>query len=124
MPRLAPFLLHHARRKHPFLPILLRECRDKRSAQNELRWLIEHAITLQSSPQTRKRRKFLTNISSAPGWWTTLRKLVWRRAKGEPLQYILGTQPFGDLDILCKRGVLIPRSETEVYTVKFAELVK
>jgi HemK-like putative methylase len=124
MPRLAPFLLHHARRKHPLLPILLRECRDTRSAQNELRWLIEHAIALQSSPQTRKQRKVLTNLSSAPGWRTTLRKLVERRAKGEPLQYILGTQPFGDLDILCKRGVLIPRSETEVYTVQFAELVK
>jgi HemK-like putative methylase len=124
MPRLAPFLLHHARRKHPLLPILLRECRDTRSAQNELRWLIEHAIALQLLPQNRKQRKVLTNISSAPEWRTTLRKLVERRAKGEPLQYILGTQPFGDLDILCKRGVLIPRSETEVYTVQFAELVK
>jgi HemK-like putative methylase len=124
MPRLAPFLLHHARRKHPLLPILLRECRDTQSAQNELRWLTEHAIALQSSPQTRKQRKFLTNISSAPGWRTALRKLVWRRAKGEPLQYILGTQPFGDLDILCKRGVLIPRSETEIYTARFADLVR
>jgi HemK-like putative methylase len=124
MPRVAPSLLHHARRKHPLLPILLRECRDTRSAQNELRWLIEHAIALQSSPPNRTQRKILTNISSTPGWRTTLRKLVRRRAKGEPLQYILGTQPFGDLDILCERGVLIPRSETEIYTVQFAELVR
>src|SRR2546421_6993211 len=124
MPRVAPSLLHHARRKHPLLPILLRECKDTQSAQNELRWLIEHAIALQSSPPNRTQRKTLTSISSAPGWRTTLRKLVRRRAKGEPLQYILGTQPFGDLDILCERGVLIPRSETEVYTVQFAELVR
>lgn len=26
-----------------------------------------------------------------------------------PLQYILGNQPFGDLEILCRKGVLIPR---------------
>jgi methylase of polypeptide subunit release factors len=124
MPRLAPSVLHHARRKHPLLPILLRECRDTRSAQNELRWLIEHAIALQLSPQNRTQRKSLTHTSSALGWRTTLRTLVRRRAKGEPLQYILGTQPFGDLDVLCERGVLIPRPETEGYTVQLAELVR
>lgn len=32
-----------------------------------------------------------------------------RRSQGVPLQYILGDQPFGDLEILCQRGVLIPR---------------
>ena len=47
-----------------------------------------------------------------------------RRAGGEPLQYILGTQPFGDLEILCKKGVLIPRADTEAYTLKVAGLVK
>jgi HemK-like putative methylase len=124
MPRLAPALLYNARRKNPLLPILLRECRDTRSAQNELRWLTEHAIALQSSPQCHQERHRPRALSSAPGWRTILRKLVRRRARGEPLQYILGTQPFGDLEILCERGVLIPRSETEAYTVKLAELVE
>ena len=47
-----------------------------------------------------------------------------RREKGEPLQYILGTQPFGELEILCRPGVLIPRWETEVYTSKIGLLAK
>lgn len=38
--------------------------------------------------------------------------LVKKRARGVPLQYILGSQPFGDLDILCRKGVLIPRYDT------------
>ena len=38
-----------------------------------------------------------------------LRQLVQRRAKGCPLQYILGTEYFGELEIECKPGVLIPR---------------
>ncbi len=62
------------------------------------------------------------------------------RSKGKPLQYILGNQPFGDLDITCRPGVLIPRSvcdaldssfiaknafspETESYTTHLAELI-
>ncbi|KZT58897.1 S-adenosyl-L-methionine-dependent methyltransferase [Calocera cornea HHB12733] len=36
-----------------------------------------------------------------------------RRTAGEPLQYILGSQPFGPLDIITRRPVLIPRPETE-----------
>jgi HemK-like putative methylase len=123
MPRLAPSLLHHASRKNPLLPILLRECRDTRSAKNEYRWLKEHALALQSSPNVRAKPSRRKDAASVQGWRTTLRKLVGRRAKGEPLQYILGTQPFGDLEILCKRGVLIPRPETEAYTDKLAELV-
>ncbi|KIW70673.1 hypothetical protein PV04_02918 [Phialophora macrospora] len=46
-----------------------------------------------------------------------------RRSKGVPLQYIIGNQPFGTLDILCQRGVLIPRPETEMYTEKVAKLL-
>lgn len=48
---------------------------------------------------------------------------VVKRSKGMPLQYILGTQPFGNLDILCRRRVLIPRPETEMYTEKVAKLL-
>ncbi|KAL3483585.1 S-adenosyl-L-methionine-dependent methyltransferase [Aspergillus germanicus] len=45
------------------------------------------------------------------------------RSRGMPLQYILGDQPFGDLDIKCKRGVLIPRHETETITYHAANLI-
>src|SRR2546421_5322789 len=124
MPRLAPSLLHYAGRKSPLLPILLRECRDTQSAENELRWLTEHALARQSSPRARAEILQRSDVASTPGWRTTLRKLVRRRARGEPLQYILGTQPFGDLEILCQKGVLIPRLETEAYTAELAGLVR
>lgn len=48
---------------------------------------------------------------------------VARRARGVPLQYILGNQPFGDLEILTQKGVLIPRPDTETYTEHTAELL-
>ncbi|KAK5082867.1 hypothetical protein LTR05_006748 [Lithohypha guttulata] len=53
-----------------------------------------------------------------------LENYVKRRARGEPLQYILGTQPFGELEIKCRPNVLIPRWDTEVYTAQVARLVK
>ncbi|KAK6004179.1 hypothetical protein QM012_009029 [Aureobasidium pullulans] len=41
-----------------------------------------------------------------------LRQLCVDRAHGKPLQYIMGTEYFGDLEIACEPGVLIPRQET------------
>jgi HemK-like putative methylase len=40
-----------------------------------------------------------------------------------PLQYILGSQPFGELDIKCIPGVLIPRWETEEWTIRLVRLL-
>jgi release factor glutamine methyltransferase len=42
------------------------------------------------------------------------RPLLKRRAAREPLQYIVGRQPFRELDLEVCPGVLIPRPETEV----------
>lgn len=39
--------------------------------------------------------------------------LVMRRAKGEPIAYLIGHQEFWDLDFLVTPSVLIPRPETE-----------
>ncbi|KAF9049977.1 S-adenosyl-L-methionine-dependent methyltransferase [Panaeolus papilionaceus] len=49
--------------------------------------------------------------------------MVNRRINGEPLQYILGTQPFGPLNLLTRPPVLIPRPETEHWVIKLSELL-
>ncbi len=41
------------------------------------------------------------------------RPLLKRRARREPLQYILGSQPFRELDLTVDPRVLVPRPETE-----------
>lgn len=108
MPRLSPELLLRAHRQHPLLPLLLRECRDLPSARNELRWLRSHALAQFSNPRF-KHEKQTAHSPETLGWRTRLRAMCQARAKGKPLQYILGDQPFGDLEILCREGVLIPR---------------
>ena len=40
--------------------------------------------------------------------------LIARRAAREPLQHIIGTAPFGDIDLAVGPGVFIPRPETEL----------
>ncbi|EHA47444.1 hypothetical protein MGG_14921 [Pyricularia oryzae 70-15] len=64
--------------------------------------------------------------SNIPGFGkaSPVRHLCMRRGLGEPLQYLLGTQPFGNLDILCRPGVLIPRPETEAYTIHLADQIR
>jgi methylase of polypeptide subunit release factors len=98
MPRLAHRLLSRARDISPFLPLLLRTCRTLPSARNELRWLTEYVDEKsQRYPiDWRQHNSFLTHLCE-------------QRGRGVPLQYLLGSQPFGDLDILCRPGVLIPR---------------
>ncbi|KAI6032835.1 S-adenosyl-L-methionine-dependent methyltransferase [Pisolithus orientalis] len=54
---------------------------------------------------------------------STLQKMVERRLQGEPLQYILGTTPFGPLSLLCRPPTLIPRPETEDWTLRLANTI-
>lgn len=108
MPRLPPSLIRSAHSLHPLLPRLLRPCRDLESARNELRWLREHAIHLDLLHQTKPE-------SGRPRWQHKLSQLCRERERGKPLQYVIGLQPFGDLEILCRRGVLTPRYAACMY---------
>lgn len=108
MPRLSPALLRRAWHTNPLLPVLLHQCRDLASAKNELRWITEHVKEHYASTTQHE----------------NLQSLCTKRGRGYPLQYLLGSQPFGNLDILCRKGVLIPRPETETYTAHLADLLK
>ncbi|KAI4730883.1 S-adenosyl-L-methionine-dependent methyltransferase [Aureobasidium sp. EXF-10728] len=102
MPRLQPRILHRAHKVDPLLPLVLQGTRDLASAKNELRWLREFTIEQQQKQHDLKD-------------WNTqqkLRQFCIERARGKPLQYIMGTEYFGDLEIACEPGVLIPRQET------------
>ncbi|KFY29114.1 hypothetical protein V493_02534 [Pseudogymnoascus sp. VKM F-4281 (FW-2241)] len=117
MPRLSNGLLRHAFTINPLLAPLLRTCRTLPSAHNELRWLRQHVDARLETKFGRKkdvpvllRKRCVVN-------------LVGKRARGVPLQYILGSQPFGDLDILCRKGVLIPRQATEEYTYRLSSIL-
>ncbi|KAJ5966052.1 hypothetical protein N7481_012766 [Penicillium waksmanii] len=120
MPRIRPSALIKAYRDNPLLPLLLKECRTLESARNELRWLREHALR---TSQTRTRQQPEPN-PTRPEWKMHLISMCRQRSRGYPLQYILGDQPFGDLEILCRPGVLIPRPDTESYVIQAAKLVE
>lgn len=100
MPRISPKLARLARQNSPLLPPLLRATRTLESAKNELRW-IQNEL-----PQHQ---------------WSSA---IARRARMEPLQYILGSQPFGSLEIGCEPGVLIPRWETEEWVHKLIDILR
>ncbi|EMD87661.1 hypothetical protein COCC4DRAFT_71063 [Bipolaris maydis ATCC 48331] len=115
MPRISTSLIRKARAIDPLLPALLAPCRELQAAQNELRWLREH---VEEVGQTRRAR---------PDKWAKralLRQLVHERSRGKPLQYILGTEHFGDLEIRCKPGVLIPRPDTAASVTHFVSLLR
>src|SRR5712691_10237468 len=54
----------------------------------------------------------------------SFRKLIERRAAGEPLQYLTGHQEFFKLDFEVTSAVLIPRPETELIVEIALELLK
>ncbi|POS80644.1 HemK family methyltransferase [Diaporthe helianthi] len=113
MPRITPGAIRQAYNISPHAATLLPACRDLPSTLNELRWIREHVEELQRGrPPSPIRTEH------------QLASLCRRRGKGEPLQYVLGSQPFGNLDLKCRTGVLIPRPEPEAYTTHLASLIK
>lgn len=100
MPRISPKLVKQALKQSSLLPPLLRANPNLEQAKLELKWI--------------------KNELPKSQWHNAIH----RRSKFEPLQYILGSQPFGTLDILCRQNVLIPRWETEEWVMKISALIR
>ncbi|CAK7891643.1 mitochondrial MRF1 N(5)-glutamine methyltransferase Mtq1p [[Candida] anglica] len=98
--RISPRLIREARNHSPLLPYLLRANRNIERAAQELKW-IQNEL--------------------APSQW---KNAVIMRHNLHPLQYILGSQPFGSLDIKCRENVLIPRPETEEWVLKLCSILQ
>ncbi|PFH53825.1 hypothetical protein AMATHDRAFT_1051 [Amanita thiersii Skay4041] len=64
------------------------------------------------------------SLLSSPSSDASLASLIKRRLADEPLQYILGTQPFGPLNLLSRPPVLIPRPETEHWVINLSEYTR
>lgn len=80
--------------------------------------LLRH-ITHMSRAQIYSQARDLTQAEAE-----ALDAAVWRRAGGEPLQYITGTQMFRGIELEVGPGVFIPRPETELVCERALELIE
>jgi release factor glutamine methyltransferase len=87
------------------------------NARREAEWLLAHSLATDRVGLYVQYEKPLTEAELA-----AFRGLVVRRARREPLQYILGTQEFAGLDFEVAPGVLIPRHDTEVLVEEAARI--
>lgn len=79
------------------------------NAGQESRWLVGHALGLDSHHLASKAEKSVSEELLARAT-----SMVARRSAREPLQYILGAQEFCGLEFHVTPAVLIPRPETEL----------
>jgi len=80
----------------------------RNNPRQQARWMLEAVTGLPVSRFPAERDRELT-----PEQETILQGWLDRSARGEPLQYILGTQEFRRLTLRTDRRALIPRPETE-----------
>ncbi len=82
---------------------------DYRTLKYELRLIIEHYLNM-------KETEILLNkdIEIQDEKLQLILSALEKRLKGYPLQYILGTWSFMDIDLFVGDGVLIPRDDTQV----------
>ncbi|CAE6518030.1 unnamed protein product [Rhizoctonia solani] len=85
---------------------LARSLGSRQQAFREFRWIKESVGSHSNSSQGLLADKLL------------------KRTQGWPLQYLLGTQPFGSIEILTRPPTLIPRPETEHWTLCLAQILR
>lgn len=78
----------------------------------EARWVVEHALGPGTNAVVAARDTEPMDAAAT----AVVEDIVRRRRAGEPLQYLLGTWAFRQLELAVDPRVLIPRPETEVVT--------
>jgi release factor glutamine methyltransferase len=78
------------------------------NAAHEARWLVQHAAGLNGAAWEAQLDGVAGSLPAAH-----VRRMLDRRTGGEPLQYVLASWTFRELDVFVDRRVLIPRAETE-----------
>jgi release factor glutamine methyltransferase len=77
--------------------------------RNEFKWMLQELFSNHSKIDQKQLKKL--------EYWINC------RIKGKPLQYILGNQPFINLNIILRKPILIPRWETEEWTLNLIESI-
>ncbi|KAI8590452.1 S-adenosyl-L-methionine-dependent methyltransferase [Geranomyces variabilis] len=118
---------------------------DPPQAARELRWMVETLLSRRHNPAHRFLRPHNNNTASSPTSSSSLasaaataaalptltptelaRLSSWISRRVEthtPLQYLLATQPFCNLDLRVRQPTLIPRWETEEWTTRLASIL-
>lgn len=92
---------------------------NKQQAQQYARWTLE-TITGQPIANLISKPIIITSeIKTKIEYWLT--QLIEHE---EPIQYLIGTVPFGPIEIFVKHPVLIPRPETEEWVIALASQIK
>ncbi|MFA6431664.1 MAG: peptide chain release factor N(5)-glutamine methyltransferase [Candidatus Margulisiibacteriota bacterium] len=78
----------------------------------EAEYLLAHALKINRTALLSKLNSTLSGFGDSG--FGILQEYVARRKKHEPLDYIVGYQPFLGLDFVVNKSVLIPRPETEL----------
>jgi len=88
------------------------------TARNDAEWLFADALGV-----GRAELQVLLDEPLSPRTTQTLTAAVRRRARGEPLQHILGWESFRGLRLRVTRDVLVPRPETELLVERVLALL-
>ena len=87
------------------------------SSRRNAEILLQHVLRTDRAGLYARRQGLNTAEARAFG------RALCQRCGGVPLQYLTGTQPFMDLDLLVEPGVFVPRPETEVLVEAAVQLV-
>ncbi len=88
------------------------------NARREVQWLLEHVLLLPAGA-----RSLVTDTTLSATQRAAFTTLVERRARREPLQYLLETVDFAGVTLRVTPAVLIPRPETELLVEQAATAV-